>query len=138
MINSKASNWVDRGEAPEPTLSRVLASYLELELASHAAELQEYAGAVRGMAEADATEVQIAGYLRSLETSHLAAEHPARHRRAVAIALWHITKAAEVRDRALRLLAEYAAAIPAPAQVPLSTWLSERLLGEDPGSSGQG
>jgi len=135
MINSKASNWVDRGEPPEPTLSRVLASYLELDPATHAAHLQEYAGAVRGMAEADATEVQIAGYLRTLEAHHLAAEHPARHRRSVAIGLWHITKAAEVRDRATRLLAEYAAATPAAARVPLSTWLSERLLGEDPGSS---
>ena len=131
MINPKASNWVDRGESPESTLARVLASYLELDLASEGARLQEYAAGVRGMAEADATEVQIAGYLRTLEATHLSAEHPARHRRGVAIALWHITKAAEVRDRALRLLAEYAAAAPPAERVPLSTWLSERLLRED-------
>ena len=88
MINTKASNWVDRGEPPEPTLTRVLASYLELEPSENAARLQEYAGAVRGMAEADATEVNIAGYLRSLESMHLSAEHPARQRRGAAIALW--------------------------------------------------
>jgi hypothetical protein len=135
MINTKASNWVDRGEPPEPTLTRVLASYLELEPASNETRLREYAGAVRGMAEADATEVNIAGYLRTLEAAHLAAEHPARHRRAAAIALWHITKAAEVRDRALRLVAEHGST-PSAAQVPLSTWLAERLLRDNPRSAG--
>ena len=134
MINTKASNWVDRGESPEPTLTRVLASYLELEPSANAVRLQEYAGAVRGMAEADATEVNIAGYLRSLESIHLTAEHPARHRRGAAIALWHIAKAAEVRDRALRLVAEHEAS-PGAAHVPLSTWLAERLLRDDPRSS---
>jgi hypothetical protein len=135
MINSRASNWVDRGESPEPTLVRVLASYLALDPAKNDAQLREYAATVRGMAEADATEVQIAGYLRSLEARHLSDEHPARQRRGVAIALWHITKAAEVRDRALRLLAEYAAAVPPGERVPLSKWLSERLLRGNPGNS---
>src|SRR4051812_28792537 len=69
------------------------------------------------MAEADATEVNIAGYLRPLESTHLAAEHPARHRRAAAIALWHIVKVAEVRDRAVRLVAEYAASGRSPTAV---------------------
>jgi hypothetical protein len=136
MINSKASNWVDRGESPESTLARVLASYLELDPSQEITRLQEYSASVRGMAEADATEVQIAGYLRGLEARHLSAEHPARHRRDVAIALWHIKKAAEVRDRAMRLLAEYAAAAPPGERVPLFTWLSERLLREDPGNQG--
>ena len=77
---------------------------------------------------AAACEGQIAGYLRTLEAKHLTVEHPARHRRAVGLALWHVAKAGEVRDRAQRLLAEYAAAIPATSRVPLSTWLSERLL----------
>jgi hypothetical protein len=135
MINTKASNWVDRGEPPEATLTRVLAYYLELEPLANEARLQEYAAAVRGMAEADATEVNIAGYLRTLELTHLAAEHPARHRRAAGIALWHIAKAAEVRDRALRLASEHAAT-PGAARVPLSTWLAERLLRDDPRTPG--
>lgn len=135
MINTKAGNWVDRGEPPEPTLTRVLASYLELEPAANEARLREYAAAVRGMAEADATEVNIAGYLRTLESTHLSAEHPARHRRAAAIALWHIAKAAEVRNRALRLLAEYDVS-PVASQVPLSSWLAERLLRGDPRTPG--
>ena len=103
MITPNASNWVYRGESPDPTLSRVLSSYLHLDPTSAVAQLQEYTNAVRGMAEADATEVQIAGYLRLLEEKH-EREHPASHRRGVAIALWHIAKCAEVRDRALRLL----------------------------------
>jgi hypothetical protein len=55
------------------------------------------------MADADATEVNIAGYLRGLEDRYLQ-DHPAKHRRALAIALWHIAKCAEVRDRALRII----------------------------------
>jgi hypothetical protein len=137
MINPKASNWVDRGEPPEPTLRRVLASYLELEPSAFEPQLGEYAAALRGMAEADATEVQLAGYLRSLEAKHLAAEHPARHRRAVAIALWHVVKAAEVRDRAMRLVEEYTASEPSAARVPLSTWLAERLRDEGPGPASE-
>ena len=129
MISEKASNWVDRGEPPEPTITRVLASYLELEPAANEERLRNYASAIRGMAEADATEVNIAGYLRTLEATHLTAGHAARHRRAAAIALWHIVKAAEVRDRALRLISEHAAG-PKAAQVPLATWLAERLLRE--------
>jgi erythromycin esterase-like protein len=103
MITPNASNWVLRGDSPNPALSRVLSSYLHLDPASASRELQDYTAAVRDMAEADATEVQLAGYLRSLEERH-AGEHPASHRRAVAIALWHIAKCAEVRDRALQLL----------------------------------
>jgi hypothetical protein len=103
MISPNASNWVYRGESPDPTLTRVLSSYLHLDPAAAASQLHEYTTAVREMAEADATEVQIAGYLRGLETTH-GQDHPARHRRAVAIAVWHIAKCGEVRDRALRLL----------------------------------
>ena len=131
MIDPRASNWVDRGEPPEPTLIRVLASYLELEPLANAAQLREYAGAVRGMAEADATEVNIAGYLRTLESTHVAEEHPARQRRSTAIALWHIAKVAEVRERAARLLAE-PRLDQEGTRVPLSDWLAELLLRDDP------
>lgn len=103
MISPNASNWVYRGESPDPALARLLSSYLHLEVSAAAQLLQGYTTAVRGMAEADATEVQVAGYLRTLEEAH-GREHPASHRRAVAIALWHIAKCGEVRDRALRLL----------------------------------
>jgi len=87
------------------------------------------------MAEADATQVNIAGYLRTLEANHLTEAHPGRHRRAVAIAVWHIAKTAEVRDRALRLLAEGAPPQSAP-HVPLSTCLADRILRDDPRAPG--
>jgi hypothetical protein len=103
LITPNASNWVFRGEPPEPTMCRVLSSYFHVDPKAAVPQLSEYAGVIRGMAEADATEVNIAGYLRSLEDRYLQ-DHPARHRRAVAIALWHIAKCGEVRDRALRLL----------------------------------
>ena len=104
MISPNASNWVFRGEPPEPTLTRVLSSYLHLDLKAHAQQLAEYVGNCRGMSEADSTEVQVAGYLRDLEARHGIDDRMARHRRAVAIAIWHIVKCAEVRDRAVRLL----------------------------------
>ena len=132
MINRSASNWVDRGEAPEPTLARILSSYLDLDPAAHAEALERHAAAVRGMAEADASEVQIAGYLRSAEHEHLADEHPARHRRGVAIALWHVTKAAEVRDRAQRLISEFAAETPERSQESLAAWLASKLTRDNP------
>jgi hypothetical protein len=83
------------------------------------------------MAEAGATEVQIAGYLRTLEDTHLSEPHSAQSRRAMGIALWHIAKVAEVRERARRLLSEAAASAPSEAPVPLSSWLAERLLRND-------
>jgi hypothetical protein len=133
MISSKAGNWVDRGEPPDRTLIRVLSSYLHLDPKTSAAQLEEYARAVRGMAEADATEIHIAGYLKSLEADHGALDHPARLRRGVAIAVWHISKCAEVRDRAIRMIRE--APVHTSSQVPLSTWLAERLM---PGELGDG
>jgi hypothetical protein len=134
MISSKASNWVDRGESPEPTLKRVLSFYLHLELGPADAVLGEYAGVVRGMAEADSTEVDIAKYLESLEEKHGVTEHEYRERRSLAIALWHVVKAAEVRDRALRLLQEYAERVET-MKPRLSTWLAERLLDQDPNAA---
>lgn len=107
-MNPKASNWVFRGEPPEPTMVRVLASYLHADSEAAAADLLSYAGTIRGMAEADSTEIDIAAYLTTLEERYFQ-ERPARHRRAVAIALWHIAKCAEVRDRALRARAADAA-----------------------------
>jgi hypothetical protein len=131
MISDKASNWVDRGEPPEPTVKRILSFYLHLEPAASDADLSEYAGTIRGMTEADATEVHIASYLRTLEERHAVVDHTSRDRRAVAISLWHVVKAAEVRDRALRLIREYAARLK-ETQPRLSTLIAERLLGGDP------
>ena len=129
MISSKAGNWVDRGEPPEPTLTRVLSFYLHLEM--EAPELVEYVGVIRGLAEADATEITIAQYLTTLEQRHAVADHGPRERRSLAIALWHIVKSAEVRDRAVRQLRAYAEKVE-KTKPRLSTWLAERILDEEP------
>ena len=84
---------------------RVLSSYFHLDRKAAHEDLQTYAGAIRAMADAEASEVAIASYLQSLEERYLQ-DHPARYRRAVAIALWHIAMCADVRDRALRLMAK--------------------------------
>ena len=129
MISRKASNWVDRGEPPDHVIRRVLSSYFHLEPEQAADQLNEYALAVRGMAEADSSEVQIAGYLSVLEKTHGVTDPLPRHRRAVAIALWHIVKAAEVRDRALRMIAERPEFT--SSREELAEWLLGRLSGED-------
>jgi hypothetical protein len=107
MITPNASNWVFRGEPPEPTLARILGSYLELDAERDATRLGEVVAALRGMADADATEIQIAGYLHTLEEQLGITDRIPRHRRTMAIAVWHIAKCAEVRDRALKLLEAY-------------------------------
>ena len=82
---------------------RLLSSYLHADPQAAAADPLSYAARIRNMADADSTEVEIAGYLTTLEERYFQ-EHPAKHRRAVAMALWHVAKCAEVRDRAQRLL----------------------------------
>jgi len=127
IISRKASNWVDRGESPIPRLYRVLAHFFEKLDEADEPWLREHAQIILGMVAADATEVHVAGYLKSLvrETGS-----PARERiefRPVAISLWHIAKAALVRDFAERVLK---GEIPPniPTDEPLGTWLAQRLL----------
>ena len=56
------------------------------------------------MVEADSTEVHLAGYLKEVEQAFGLTEEHGRRRRSTAIALWHIAKCAEVRERARRLM----------------------------------
>jgi hypothetical protein len=79
-----------------------------------------------GMVAADATEVHVAGFLRTL----LTATSPSRDStaiRATAIAVWHIAKAALVRDFAERVL-RGEVPVNKPTPDSLSHWLAERLL----------
>ena len=125
MISPNASNWVDRGEPAERKLVRVLRHFLDF--AADEATLQHHADVLLAMVDADASEVQVAAYLGTLEDEQGLARSPARHRRLVAIAAWHVGKAALTRDAALRRLAE----TPREAtsdRPPLSEWLAERLL----------
>lgn len=104
LIDINASNWVDRGQEPEPELHRVLEYYLGRGVAMPSARVREHVVALRGMVEGDSTEFQLAGYLALVEKEAGITGAESSARRTVAIALWHIAKAAAVRDRARRLM----------------------------------
>lgn len=130
MISPNASNWVNRGEPAERKLMRVLRHFLGFDAAVSDSQLQEFAAVLEGMVAADASEVQVASYLGYLEDQLDRPRSPSRRRRLVAIALWHVAKAALIREETLRLLRE--GVPPATSeQVPLSKWLRERILRED-------
>ena len=130
IISKKASNWVDRGEPPNPTMRRVLAHFFERLDVSDEPWLDEHAQTVIGMVAADATEVHIAGYLRSVVRETGA---PSRHplgARPVAISLWHIAKSALVRDFAERVL-RGEVPVNEPTPDSFSHWIASRLLDAD-------
>ena len=104
LTDPSASNWVDRGQPPEPELTRVLAYYVGQDPTTADVKLRTHCDAIRGMVEADSTEVHLAGYLKEVEKAFGVSEEQGRRRRAAAIALWHIAKCAELRERARRLM----------------------------------
>lgn len=92
-------NWVDRFEPLELILSRILAHAFGVDFTDP--RLDEPALTIRGLVEADATEVHVTKYVRDLFGSFgLAA--PERSPRLLGIALWHVAKVGIVRDRAER------------------------------------
>lgn len=97
----RASNWVQRDEPLEEKLMRVLA--YQYGCPTSDPRLMEWASVLRGMVEADASEVQVAAWLGTLPAPE--GEAPARTR-LLAIALWHIAKCGLVRDSADRRIAE--------------------------------
>lgn len=126
MTNTKASNWVDRGEPAEPVVRRTLAFFLDRHDALDAEWMRETARTVIGMVEADATDVHVLGYLKHVAREQ-GVEFPPRARMATT-ALWHIAKAALVRDAAERLLNSDLVAERGRVVPPLSEWLAARLL----------
>jgi hypothetical protein len=133
MARSRSSgNWVDRGAPADEKLLQVLAHYLgcpDAVDAPHSAWLREAARDVAGMVAANASEVQVAGYVRSVARSRGRLPEEIRGGRLVAVALWHVAKAAEVRDRAVHALR--AAGALGPTSAPLGDWLAERLLSRE-------
>jgi hypothetical protein len=129
LFSKKAGNWVDRGEPPNATLRRVLAHFFERLEPADEAWLDEHVLIVLGMVEADATEIHIAGYLRSVVRQTGSPTREPLGARSAAISLWHIAKAALVRDVAERVLRE-APKIESTAD-SLSHWVASRLLSPD-------
>ena len=125
LTSSHASNWVDRGKPALPMMERVLAFFFQCHDVADQAWIRETAEAVHGMVAADASDIQIAGYLKSVSREQ-GIEFPPKAR-LTSIALWHIAKAALVRDVATQLLNSDLAAQPS-SPPPLSTWLAARLL----------
>ena len=127
IISKKAGNWVDRGEPPNPTLRRVLAHFFERDIDSDREWLDEIANTVVGMVAADATEIHIAAYLRSIVHDTGTPAREPLGARPCAIALWHIAKAALVRDFAERVL-RGEVPVNEPTRDSFSHWVASRLL----------
>jgi hypothetical protein len=127
IIAKKADNWVDRGEPAEPKLALVLAHVFNKHDALDRSWLLEHASTVLGMVAAGATDHHVMGYLRSVWRT--LSDEPATPpgTRMGAVALWHVAKAALVRDFAERVLQ---GEVPpnVPTAEPLSQWLASRLL----------
>jgi hypothetical protein len=130
IIAKNASNWVDRGEPALPTLRRVLAHFFERFAAEDQPWLDEHANTILGMVAADATEVHIAGYLRSIAREIGLPQREPLGARPAAIGLWHIAKAALVRDFAERVL-QGEVPVNKPTPDTFSHWLATRLLTEE-------
>jgi hypothetical protein len=130
IINRNASNWVDRGEPPNHTLTRVLSRFFERQDPAYQPWLEEHANIILGMVAADATEVHVAGYLRSVaEKEGVPAREPL-NARPTAVALWHIAKAGLVRDFSERVL-RGEVPVNEPTADSFSHWVASRLLTPD-------
>ena len=127
IIHKKASNWVDRGEPPNPTMCRVLARFFERDTENYGSWLDENANIIVGMVAADATEVHVAAYLRSIVRELGSPYREPLGARPAAIALWHIAKAALVRDFAERVL-RGEVPVNEPTPDTFSHWVASRLL----------
>jgi len=127
LTSKKAHNWVDRGDPADPTIQRLLAHFYGLELDESRQRLALPASTIVGMVAADATEVHLVGYMRSLARELRVEDRPLQFVRVTAIAIWHAAKAALVRDFAERVLrGEVPPNDPTPQ--PLNRWLAARLL----------
>ena len=118
-------NWVDRGDPIESTLARVLG----YAVGRHADDpaLHAHVLSIRGMVEADSTEVHVAGYLRTVAAAFDRPELEPVLRRTLAIARWHIAKTGLVRDLAARHVASLRHLL--PTAPPLAVLLLAAIVG---------
>jgi hypothetical protein len=106
----------------------VLAHFFDRFDAADEAWLDEHAATIVGMVAADATEVHVAAYLKAIADERAgSAEAPPFSGRGVAVSLWHIAKAALVRDFAERVLQ---GEVPPNEPTPdtFSHWVASKLL----------
>jgi len=127
IISSKASNWVDQGRPPQRVMRRVLAFLFNKHTPEDQPWLESHANTIVGMVAADAREVQVANYLRSLEPNEELGTGRGDDSRLAGIALWHIAKAALVRDFAERVL-QGDVPVNEPTPDSFSHWVASRLL----------
>jgi hypothetical protein len=134
LINPKANNWIDRGESPIRVLRTTLSHYFEKFDVADGPWLTEQATIVYGMVAGDCNEIQVAGYLRAVTREQGLEVNDHLGSRMFAVSLWHIAKAAMVRDFAERVLS---GVVPKndPTPEPLGEWLRERLMRDEQGES---
>ncbi|MEO7362305.1 MAG: hypothetical protein ABI120_18385 [Gemmatimonadaceae bacterium] len=127
IIYKNASNWVDRGDPPDRRVRQSLAHFFEKFDEADEPWLQQHAITMIGMVEADATEVHLANYLRGVVREVGVPSRGVMGTRLFAIAIWHVAKAALVRDFAERVL-RGEVPLNTPTGGKLSDWLAERLF----------
>jgi hypothetical protein len=127
IISSKASNWVDQGRPPQRVMRRVLAFLFNRHTPEDEPWLESHANTIVGMVAADASEVHVANYLRSLAPNEQGDTGRSDKPRLAGIALWHIAKAALVRDFAERVL-QGDVPVNEPTPDSFSHWVASRLL----------
>ena len=130
IISSRASNWVDRGHPPQRVMRRVLSFLFDRRTPEDEPWLESHANTILGMVAADATEVQVANYLRSVASNEHGATTLKDDARLAGIALWHIGKAALVRDFAERVL-QGDVPVNTPTPDSFSHWIASRLLTDE-------
>lgn len=130
ITNAQANNWIDRGESALPHLRKVLSHFFERFDESDGEWLDEQATIVFGMVEAHVSEVQVSAYLRSVVREAGVPTREPLGSRMAAVALWHVAKAAIVRDYAERVLRDDAPSSQ-PTSARLSDWMAQRLLSPD-------
>ncbi|MEO7361880.1 MAG: hypothetical protein ABI120_16230 [Gemmatimonadaceae bacterium] len=130
MSRKTESSWVDRGESAIPKLRHALVHFFERFDEAAGPFLDEHATIVFGMVAADATDVQIAMYLRGVVRDVGFPNREPLGSRVFAISMWHIAKVALVRDAAERRLRQQAVANE-QTTATLGNWLAERLMTPD-------
>lgn len=97
-MSRPTSNWVDRGDAVEEPLCRILASAFNV--LQNDERLVEIVLVIRGQVEASATEGDVAKYVETLLPVFARPALDTLTLRLLGTALWHIAKVGTMREHA--------------------------------------